>query len=150
MSPRFFLFLCFFFGIFLGQAFCEPITIAAGITAGATIVSGIMGLYGNYKAGELSAAAQREANQLSYSMWQEQNDEEKRRFNVAKALERLQLKLYGEDRAFNKQEYLENKRYKRVNEFANNIIALSDRSAQKGMGLAQQWAGQAQLPLRTR
>lgn len=154
MSPRFFLFLIFVFVTFLGNAFCivEPISAtavlgAAAISGGASIISGIMGLYGGLKGAELSAAAQREANELSYSMWREQSDEEKKRFNVAKALEKLRLKLYMEDREFSKDEYLENKQHQRVNEFTNNIIGLADRGASKGMALAQQWAGVAQLPI---
>jgi len=147
MSPRFFLFLCFVFGAFLQNAFCEPVLIAAGITAGASILGGIMGLYGGVKGGEMSAAAQREANQLQYSMWQEQSTEEKQRFNVARALEKLRMKLYMEDRDFSKDEYLENKQYQRVNEFTNNLIGLADRGASKGMSLSAQWAAQAQLPI---
>lgn len=146
MSPRFFLFLSFVLCLFAGPAFCEPIT-AAIISGSAVLLSGFMGLYGGMKGAEMSAAAQREANELSLSMWQDQHAEEKKRFNVAKALENLRLRLYKEDREFSKKEYLEDKRYQRMNDYANNLLSLSTRGEQRAITSQSRWAAQAQMPI---
>lgn len=132
--------------MFVDAGWCvHPMIIAGGIMAVGSIVGGLISSYGAGKAGEMSVAAQNEANMLNYQMFQEQSAEEKRRFGIQQALERLKMRLYKEEKDFTEQELLDNKAYSRANDFSNRIIGLSDRARIGSTTSAQAWAGQSQL-----
>ena len=133
----------------------EPIStsaflIGAGIKAGASLISGLIGAYGSHKAGQQSAAAQREANMLNYGIYMKQLGEDTRRFNIQTALEKLKFRLWKETEDFNKEELIDNKNYSRTMDFTNRLAGMSNTGMLRGQNLSNVWAGQSALARGTR